>query len=201
MNQLRNDSAPPRACSAARVCSASRSARRARCVLQIGQDGGEHRADREHGAHQATWRARTSARRAASSRSRCSASSRSVASLGLALVAQVAAGLDDAAQHIVRELDAPHIEPLLDAQQPAIDQHRERIGRGAGRLEAADQPLFGDVLAKARAGQQLILDDLAHRGRLIGQRALVEVAEDAWRASRPADRARSRCGPARCARR
>jgi hypothetical protein len=28
----------------------------------------------------------------------------------------------------VRELDAAHVEALLDAQQPAVDQRRERVG-------------------------------------------------------------------------
>ena len=43
-----------------------------------------------------------------------------------AFAAQVAAALDDAAQHIVGEFDAAHVQTLLDAQQTAVDQRRQR---------------------------------------------------------------------------
>ena len=83
------------------------------------------------------------------------------------------------AQHVMRQLDAAHIEPLLDAQQPAVDQRRERVGSGARLGEATEQALLGDVLAEAGVREQLVLDDAPHGRRLVGERALVEVAQDA----------------------
>ena len=68
----------------------------------------------------------------------------------LALVAQIAAALDHAAQNVVGELDAAHVEPLLDSQQAPVDEDGECAGRRAGSLEAAEQPLLRDILAKAR---------------------------------------------------
>ena len=40
------------------------------------------------------------------------------------------------------------------------------------------QRLLRDVLAEARLGEQLVLDEPAHGRRLVGERALVEIAED-----------------------
>src|SRR5207302_9710543 len=65
---------------------------------------------------------------------------------GLALLALVAAALDDRAQHVVRELDAAQVEPLLDAQQPPVDEHRERAGRSSRLGETAEQALLRDAL-------------------------------------------------------
>ncbi len=77
----------------------------------------------------------------------------------------------------MRQLHAPHVEPLLDAQQAPVHQGRERAGRRAGLVEAGQQPLLGHVLAESRAREQVVLDDLADRGRLIGERPLVEAAQ------------------------
>jgi hypothetical protein len=79
----------------------------------------------------------------------------------------------------VRELDAPEVEALLDAQQAPVDQQRQRPRRGAGLVQAAEEALLGHVLAEAGAREQVILDDAAHAGRLVGECTLVEVAEDA----------------------
>ena len=89
---------------------------------------------------------------------------------------QVAARLDDPAENVVRELDAAHVEPFLDAQQAPVDELRQRVRRSADRGERLSHALLGQALAKARLGQHLVLDELAHTGGLIGQRALVELA-------------------------
>ena len=78
----------------------------------------------------------------------------------------------------MRELDASDVETLLDAQQAAVDQQRERVRPGAGFRKPAQQALFGDVFAKAGNGQQIVLDDVTHRGRLVGEGALVEIGEN-----------------------
>ncbi len=96
----------------------------------------------------------------------------------LALEPQLAARLDHAAQHVVRELDAAHVEPLLDAQQPPVHERGQRIGRGAGIGEGLEHALLGQALAEAGVRQQLVLDHLAQRRRLIGERALVELGQD-----------------------
>ena len=96
-----------------------------------------------------------------------------------ALPAQVAARLDDAAEHVVRELHAAHVQPLLDAQQAAVHQHRERVGCGTRSPETREHALLGDVLAESRRGEQFVLDDPPHHRRLVGEGALVEIAEDA----------------------
>ncbi len=97
----------------------------------------------------------------------------------LAFAPQVAAGLDDAAQHIVGEFHAAYVQALLDAQQTAIHEYGQGARRRAHGVEAADQTFLRDVLAKSGAGQKIIFDDLAHGRRLIGERALVETREDA----------------------
>ena len=51
-------------------------------------------------------------------------------------------------------------------------------GAAPAAAKRCSQALLGDVLAKARVGEQLVLDDPAHRRGLVGQRALVEIAED-----------------------
>ena len=76
------------------------------------------------------------------------------------------------------ELDAAHVEPLFDAQEPAVDEACERIGRRAGRGERLLHALLGEALAKAGLGEELVLDEMAHAGRLVGERALVELGED-----------------------
>ena len=79
----------------------------------------------------------------------------------------------------MRQLDPAHVQALFNAQQPAIDQGRQGIGRGAYVIEAVEQPLLGDVLPKPRTGQQVVFDHLTHRRLLIGKRALVIIAENA----------------------
>ena len=64
----------------------------------------------------------------------------------------------------MRQLDPAHVEPLLDAQQPAIDQRRKRVRRGAGRRESLAHPLLGQALAVAGLGEELILDHAADPG-------------------------------------
>ena len=126
----------------------------------------------------ATWRARTSAWRAAQLALALLRQHLFGGFARFALMAQVAAALDHAAQHVVGQLDSAHVEAFLDTQQPPIDQRRERVGRGARGGEVRAQAFLGDVLAEARVGEQLVLDDPAHGRRLVGQRAFVEIAED-----------------------
>ncbi len=97
----------------------------------------------------------------------------------LTFLALVAAGFDHAAQHIVRQLDAAHIQPFFDSQQTPVDQQRKRPRRGAGGREAAQQTLLGHVLAKTRRGQEVVFYDAAYGGGLVRQRALIEVGQDA----------------------
>ena len=98
--------------------------------------------------------------------------------LALALVAHRAAGADDAAEHVVGQLHAAHIEPLLDAQQPAVHECGQRLGRSAGGDEAFFHPLLGEALAVAGVGEQLVLDERAHAGGLVGEGAFVELGEN-----------------------
>ena len=112
--------------------------------------------------------------RVASSRARCAASLPLRLVARLALVAQVAARAHDAAQHVVGKLDPAQVEPLLDAQQPAVDERRQRVRRRAHRGESLAHALLGQAFAKARLGEHLVLDEFAHAGRLVGQRPLVE---------------------------
>src|SRR5579862_322311 len=93
-------------------------------------------------------------------------------------VTLVAAGLDDTAEHVVRELDAADIEPLLDTQQASVHEDGKRVGRGTGLGKAADQTFLGYILAKTGIGEQVVLDDAPDGGRLIGERALVEVLQN-----------------------
>ena len=78
----------------------------------------------------------------------------------------------------MRELDAAHVQPLLDAQQAPVDQRGQRIGRRTGGGEGLLHTLLGQAFAMAGLGEQVVLDELAHAGGLIGQRALVELGED-----------------------
>ena len=96
----------------------------------------------------------------------------------LALLALVAAVLDDAAQHVVGEFHPARVETLLDAQQPAVHEQGHGARQSAGGRKAADQTFLGHVLAEARSGQQLILDDAADGGGLVLERPLIKVAED-----------------------
>jgi hypothetical protein len=95
-----------------------------------------------------------------------------------AFVAQVAARCHHAAQHVVRELDATHVESLLDAQQPPVHQLGERIRRGPHRRQRLHHALLGETLAVARLGEQLVLDHPPHAGRLVNERALVELGKN-----------------------
>jgi len=72
---------------------------------------------------------------------------------------------DDAAEHIVRELDAADIETFLDAEKAAGDESVERGGRRAGGGKEFLRALKGDVFAVTGIGEQLVLDEVAHRGR------------------------------------
>jgi hypothetical protein len=54
----------------------------------------------------------------------------------LALVRLVAAGEHDAAQDVVREFDAAHVEAFLDAQQAPVDELGQRIRRGTAAASA-----------------------------------------------------------------
>ena len=54
----------------------------------------------------------------------------------------------------------------------------QRVGRSAGGGKRLEHALLGQAFAIAGLGQQLVLDDAAHALRLVGQRALVEFAED-----------------------
>ncbi|TMH55143.1 MAG: hypothetical protein E6H55_18965 [Betaproteobacteria bacterium] len=96
----------------------------------------------------------------------------------LALEPQVAARAHDAAQDIVRQLYPANVEALLDAQQPAIDECGQRLQRRACRRERLLHALFGEAFAVPGFGQQVVFDELTHAGRLIGERALVELGED-----------------------
>ena len=96
----------------------------------------------------------------------------------LALVSQVAARAHHAAQDVVRELDAAHVEAFLDAQQSTIDELGERVGFGARRCQGLRNALLGEALAIAGFRQQLVFDDAPHTGRLVDQRALVELRQD-----------------------
>ncbi len=80
----------------------------------------------------------------------------------LALQAHVPAALDHAGEHVVRELDASHVEPLLDAQQPPVDELRHRPRCRARGREQFLQPFLGEALAVAGLGEQVILDHLPH---------------------------------------
>ena len=105
-----------------------------------------------------------------------------------------------AAQHVVRELDAAHVEPLLDAQQAPVHQLRERVRRRARGGQRLGHALLGQALAIAGLGEQFVLDHAPHARGLVGERALVEFASGSCRANRPAGRPRSPRGPARGAR-
>ena len=60
--------------------------------------------------------------------------------------------------------------------------------RACARIgERPQHALFGEAFAEARLGEHLVFDETAHARRLVGERALVELAEDACRAS-PASR-------------
>ena len=96
----------------------------------------------------------------------------------LAFLPQVAAGADHAAEHVVRQFDATHVEAFFDAQQAAVDQLRQRVGRGTGREQRLGHALLGQALAVARFGQQFVLDHAPHARRLVRQRALVELRQD-----------------------
>ena len=93
-------------------------------------------------------------------------------------MAQVAARLDDRAQHVMRKLDAAHIEPLFDAQQPPVDQQRQRSGGCAGCTEQRRNPLFRDVFAISGLSEKFVLDHPSHSGGLIGECALIELGQD-----------------------
>jgi len=97
---------------------------------------------------------------------------------GFALVTQVAAGSHDTAQHVMGEFHSAHVEPILDAQQAAVHQLSQRIGRSARSCQRLGDPLFGQALPISRVRQQLVLDHAADTGRLVRQRALVEFRED-----------------------
>ena len=51
-------------------------------------------------------------------------------------------------------------------------------GAAPAAANALQHALLGEAFAKARFGQQLVLDEAPHAGRLVGERALVEFGED-----------------------
>ncbi len=51
-------------------------------------------------------------------------------------------------------------------------------GAAPAAASALLHPLLRQALAVAGLGEQLVLDDAAHAGRLVGQRALVELGQD-----------------------
>ena len=97
----------------------------------------------------------------------------------LAFLTQVAATLYDAAEHVVRKFDPPQIQALFNAEQATIHQQAECAWGRTGRGETVAHALFGHVLAKTRFCQQLVLDHSPDGGRLVGERALVEITQDA----------------------
>src|ERR1700743_3831828 len=64
-------------------------------------------------------------------------------------LAQVAAFFDDAAQHIMRELNSAYVEALLNAQQSPIHQQSQGARRRACGGEATNQALLSDILAES----------------------------------------------------
>ena len=138
-------------------------------VTDIGQNRGGERADGERRTHDGDL-PRTHQRAACCEFALALLGEQPLGGIArLALVAQIAAAAHDAAEHVVREFDAADVKALFDPQQTAVDQHRERIGGGAGGCEAAQQALLGDVFAKTGGGEQLILDDVAYGRRLVGE--------------------------------
>ncbi len=51
-------------------------------------------------------------------------------------------------------------------------------GGAPAAVNSFDQAFLGEALAVARFGEEVVLDHLPHAGRLVGQRALVELSED-----------------------
>ena len=51
-------------------------------------------------------------------------------------------------------------------------------GAAPAAANALTHALLGQALAEARVGEHLVLDELAHAGRLVGERTLVELGED-----------------------
>ena len=96
----------------------------------------------------------------------------------LALAPDATAGPDDTAQHVVGDFHPAHVEAVLDAQQPAVDQQGERLGRRPGGDKALAHAFLGHALAEAGIGQQHVLDESAHAGRLVHQGPGVEFRED-----------------------
>ena len=73
-------------------------------------------------------------------------------------------------------------------------------GGAPAAAKAFDHALLGEALAIAGLGEQVVLDELAHARRLVGERALVEFGEDGVaRAGEQVGGDLGR-GPARCAR-
>ena len=111
----------------------------------------------------ATMRVRISVRCVSSSRASCAASCRSCLVARFALVPHVAARAHHAAEHVVREFDAAHVEAILDSQQTSIDQCRERIRRGTGGGQCLGDALFGEAFAIARTRSAIRLRRRAAR--------------------------------------
>src|SRR5574337_1108301 len=115
--------------------------------------------------------------RAVSASARVSFAAASACCARFAFLPKAAARTDDPAENVVGELDPAQIETLLDAKEAPIDESCERARR-ACRIEGLPHPFLGDALAEARIGQELVFDEAPHFGRLVGERALVELGED-----------------------
>jgi hypothetical protein len=97
--------------------------------------------------------------------------------LRFAFQPHVAVCADDTGQYVMRQLHSAHVEPLLDAQQPPVDERGQRIGRRAGGRQAFLHALLGQAFAMAGLGEQVVFDELTHTGGLVRQCAFVEFAE------------------------
>ena len=172
-------SASPRALSASvRVCCACASARCARFMLTYPNTALACRTDRKDRANRRDL-ARTDERLARRTLAFALGSELALRLVArLALVPQRPVRAHNAAQHVVRELDAPHVEALLDAQQPPVDERRERVGSSTCLGERLADALLGNAFAKAGFREQLVLDEAPHPLRLVGERAFVELGED-----------------------
>ena len=163
------------------ACSAARGPpgdpfRRLRAALR--PQSVDHAAGRGDGEHAAGRRDRAGAPQRAFRRGFLRAGRRELAlhrGLRLALEPRVTAPPDHRREHVVRELHAPQVQALLDAEQAAVDQLRQRVVRRAGRGEPLAHAFLRDALAVARIGEQLVLEEGPHPRGLVRQHALVEL--------------------------
>ena len=93
-------------------------------------------------------------------------------------MADPAAGGDDAAQHVVRDLDPAKVKPVLDPEEAPVHESRKRVRRRARRSESLAHAFLGDAFAEAGVGEHLVLNELADAVGLVGERPLVEFGKD-----------------------